>query len=97
MPTQLRLYTINRDCLEQFAAEWKANVLPLRRAHGFTIRHAWTIARSNQFAWFISYDGPENWEARESAYYDSRERREMHPNPARLIARIEEYVIADIL
>ena len=97
MPTHLRLYTINRDRLGQFAEEWKACVLPLRRAHGFAIDRAWTIEASNQFAWVISYDGPESWEARERAYYDSSERREMNPNPARLIARIEEYVVEDIL
>jgi len=97
MTTQLRLYTINRDRLGQFAEEWKAHVLPLRRAHGFEIQRAWTIAQSNQFAWVISYDGPESWEAKERAYYDSSERREMTPNPARLIARIEEYVVEDIL
>ena len=57
MPTHLRLYTINRDRLGQFAEEWKACVLPLRRAHGFEIRHAWTIEASNQFAWVVSYDG----------------------------------------
>ena len=62
MPTQLRLYTINRGHLGHFAEEWKARVLPLRRAHGFEIERAWTIEASNQFAWVISYDGPESWE-----------------------------------
>ena len=97
MPTRPKLAPINRDRLGQFAEEWKARVLPLRRAHGFEIERAWTIAQSNQFAWVISYDGPERWEAKERAYYDSCERREMTPNPARLIARIEEYVVEDIL
>ncbi len=97
MPTQLRFYTINRDCLEQFAQEWKLNVLPLRRAHGFEIHQAWTIVQTNQFAWVISYDGAESWEAKERAYYDSTERREIQPNPARLIARTEEYAAENIL
>jgi hypothetical protein len=97
MPTQLRLYTINRDCLRQFAEEWKEKVLPLRIAHGFEIHRAWIIEGSNQFAWIISYGGSESWEAKERAYYASAERSGMTPNPARLIARSEEYFLEDIL
>ena len=97
MTTLPRLAPINRDRLGQFAKEWKAQVLPLRRAHGFETQRAWTIAQLNQLAWVISYDGTESWEAKERTYYDSSERREMTPNPARLIARIEEYVVEDIL
>ena len=97
MPTQLRLYTINRDCLQQFAKEWKEQVLPLRIEHGFEIHRAWIIERSNQFAWIISYGGSETWEAKERAYYASAERGAMEPNPARLIARSEEYFLEDIL
>ena len=97
MPTQLRLYTINHDSLRQFAKEWKEKVLPLRIEHGFEIHRAWIIEQSNQFAWLISYRGSESWEARERAYYASIERSDMEPNPARLIARSEEYFVEDIL
>lgn len=97
MPTQLRLYTINRDSLRQFVKEWKEKVLPLRIEHGFEIHRAWIIEQSNQFAWLISYQGSESWEAKERAYYASTERSDMEPNPARLIARSEEYFVEDIL
>ena len=97
MPTQLRLYTINRDRLRQFAEEWKEKVLPLRIEHGFEIHRAWIIESSNQFAWIISYEGSESWEAGERAYYASAERSGMNPNPARLIAKTEEYLVEDIL
>jgi len=60
MTVQLRLYTINRGCLRQFAEEWKANVLPLRLEHGFRVHGAWIIEETNQFAWLIGYDGPES-------------------------------------
>lgn len=35
MKTQLRIYTINRGQLQQFAQERKELVLPLRIEHGF--------------------------------------------------------------
>ena len=97
MSTQLRLYTIMRGSLHQFAREWKENVLPLRREHGFQIQGAWIIEETNQFAWLISYEGSESWEARESAYYSSSDRTAMEPNPARLISKAEEYHVDSIL
>ena len=97
MSIQFRIYTINRGCLHQFAEEWRAKVLPLRIEHGFRIHEAWTIEETNQFAWLISYEGHESWEAKEQAYYSSIDRTAMEPNPARLIARAEEYFIESIL
>jgi hypothetical protein len=97
MPTQLHLYTINRDHLRQFSKEWKEKVLPLRIEHGFEIQRAWIIESSSQFAWIIIYEGTEGWEAKERTYYASAERSDMKPNPARWIARAEEYFVEDIL
>ena len=37
MTTQLRIYTINRGELEQFAREWREKVAPLREGHGYEI------------------------------------------------------------
>lgn len=97
MATQLRIYTINRDRLGQFATEWKLKVLPLRIAHGFEIQRAWTIAQSNQFAWLISHPESGSWEDIERAYYTSVERSDMKPDPARLIARSEVFFVEDFL
>ena len=97
MTIQLRMYTINRGGLHLFAKEWKEIVLPLRIEHGFRIHGAWTIEETNQFAWLISYEGRESWEAKESAYYSSVNRKAMEPNPARLISRSEQYYVDSIL
>ncbi len=97
MTVQLRLYTINQGSLRQFAEEWKANVLPLRLEHGFRVHDAWIIEETNQFAWLIGYDGTESWEAVENAYYASQKRKAMAPDPARLIARPEQFFVESIL
>lgn len=97
MTIQLRMYTINRGSLGDFAKEWKEMVMPLRIEHGFRIHGAWTIEETNQFAWIVSYDGQESWEAKEDAYYSSANRKDMEPNPARLISRSEEYFVNSIL
>lgn len=93
MAAQLRIYTINRGKLHQFAEEWRENVLPLRVEHGFHIEAAWTVEATNQFVWVISYEGSESWEAKEEAYYSSARPTSMEPNPARLIARPEQFEI----
>ena len=87
MPTQLRIYTINRDQLHQFAREWKDKVVPLREEHGFKIGASCTIEETNQFVWIVSYEGDEDWDAKEKKYYSSVKRKSIRPNPSRLIAR----------
>ncbi len=93
MPTQLRLYTINKGCLQQFAEEWRELVLPLRQQQGWQIERAWLIEENNQFAWLLSCGEDENWADKDEKYYASANRRAMDPNPARLIAWAEEYFI----
>jgi hypothetical protein len=91
MVTQIRIYTINRGELHQFENEWRAKIRPLRLELGFQVDGAWLLEETNQFVWLLSYDGPESWEAKDAAYYASPTRQKMSPNPARLIARVEEY------
>lgn len=97
MPTQLRIYTINRGALQQFSAEWAAMIKPLRLKLGFKIGGAWTIESTSQFVWIMSYDGPEPWETLDQAYFQSPERHAMNPDPARLIARMEHFFMEPAL
>lgn len=97
MPTQIRLYTINRGCLLQFAEEWREKILPLRRAQGFTIHSASISRETSQFIWMISCDDLDDWEAKEKAYYASAARARLTPDPARLIARAEEYFVETLI
>ena len=93
MNTQIRIYTINRGKLAQFAAEWQAHIRPLREKLGFRILGAWTLAENNQFVWLLHYAGERSFAESDAAYYQHPERVAMDPNPARLIARAEEYFV----
>ena len=97
MTTQLRMYTINRGALQQFTQEWNDNIRPLREKLGFRVIGAWTIETTNQFVWIMGYDGPASWEELDQAYFNSDERLAMDPNPARNIARMEEYFMKPAL
>jgi hypothetical protein len=96
MPTQLRIYTLNRGALAEFAAEWRDQIAPLRQKLGFRILGAWSAKATNQFVWLLAYDGPQPWELADQAYYQAPERRAMSPDPARHIARVEQYFVDEV-
>jgi hypothetical protein len=96
MPTQLRIYTIQHGALQDFAEEWKAKIKPLRLKLGFRVPAAWIVEAADQFVWLMRYDGPEDWEAVDQAYFQSEERKAMQPDPARYIARSEQYFVEPV-
>ena len=97
MAIQLRIYTIKHGCLKEWVSEWQEKIKPLRLRLGFEILGAWTIEENNQFYWILKYDGNENWDKLDAAFHVSEERRKMQPNPARHIAKTEQYFLNSVL
>lgn len=98
MVSQLRIYTINKGKLDEFVEGWTKFVYPLHLKHGFRIDRADVLRERNEFVWIVSYDGPhEEWEKKQAAYYASPERKAVDPDPARLIARSEKWLINSVL
>jgi hypothetical protein len=93
---QLRIYTINRGKLEEFATAWRQGVYPLRIKHGFRIPTAWSVKETNQFVWVIGYEGAEDWETKEATYYSSTERMTMNPDPRQWIASTEVLAVTPL-
>ena len=94
---QLRVFTINRDKLDDFTRAWREGVLPLRQKHGFTVPFASAVPETNQFYWLLCYAGPEDWETKDKAYYASEERSKLSPDPRQFIARIERWFGVPVL
>ena len=94
---QLRLYTIDKGRLDDFAKAWQTGVYPLRRKLGYQIPFAAKIPATNQFVWLLSYDGAETWENKEAAYYASSERKLLAPDPAQWIARPEQLMVIPVV
>ena len=90
MELVLRIYTINAGEMEEWVAEWRAQVLPLRRRLGFEVLGAWVSDETTTFTWLLGYDGPDGIEAANAAYYDSPERAALDPDPARHIAEARQ-------
>jgi hypothetical protein len=93
MPDQLRMYTIKPGEMPSWLEEWRRLVAPLRRRLGFEILGAWTT-ESDQFVWILRYEGPTTWEQADAAYYASPERTQMQPDPARHIAKSEQWLMS---
>ena len=96
MPTQIHIYTINRGALNEFANEWRDRIKPLREKFGFRVSGGWQVTDTNQFIWFLSRDDSEDWETQNQAFYQSDERRSLDPDPARHIARVEQYFVDSV-
>jgi hypothetical protein len=90
MKQQLRIYTINKNALEQFVQEWREKLVPLREKHGFRVLEAYALPSTSQFVWTMAFDGTDaEWDSADKAYFGSSERLAMQPDPGRLIARME--------
>jgi hypothetical protein len=66
---------------------------------GYTIPNSWVLRERNEFVWIVSYDGPEDWDARQAAYYGSPERTGVDPklDPAQYIAKTERWFIDPVM
>lgn len=93
---QLRMYQVEDGKLAEFVEEWRNEVVPLRRAQGFRVDGAWTAEQDSRFIWIISYEGPESFESKDRAYYESPARKSLEPDPARLIVKSEHVVMTPV-
>lgn len=97
MVRQLRIYTINKGKLDEFIEGWTRFVYPLHIKHGYRIELAEAMEETNEFVWIVAYDGPEDWDAKQKAYYGSPERAAVDPDPARFIAKTRRWFIRSVL
>jgi hypothetical protein len=87
------MYTIKPGEMAAWQEEWGRLIAPLRRRTGFEIVGAWTI-EPDQFVWILRYTGSKTWEQADAAYYASPERTAMQPDPARHIAKSEQWLMS---
>ena len=95
--TQIRIFTINRGKMDAFVDAWLKGVYPLRIKNGFKIEGAWVVKEKNKFIWILSYDGPEGFNAKDSAYYASENRKTLANDPAQYIADVEKYFLNSVV
>lgn len=80
MHHQLRTYRVKPGQMETFLRSFD-QVVEARKAHGFAIEGVWYSEADNVFAWVVSHGGPESFEEAVERYYESDERKAIHPEP----------------
>ena len=91
MQWQLRMYRAKDGELDAFVDEWRAHVLPLRKAKGFDVLGPW-ITEDGQFVWLVGSDA---LVADDAAYYASPERAAIDPDPARHLESTQEWLLEE--
>jgi hypothetical protein len=94
--SQLREYTVKPGEMDEWIAEWRAQIVPLRMKAGFKVLGAWTVDGTDQFVWIIAYDGPKSWQDAEADYYGSPERKAVQPDPARHLAHTSARLMSSV-
>jgi NIPSNAP protein len=92
---QIREYTVKPGEMEDWLAEWRAKIVPLRQKFDFRVLGAWTVNGTDQFVWIISYTGPKSWQDADADYYNSAERKAIDPDPARHLAQTTSRLMSE--
>jgi NIPSNAP len=88
---ELRMYRIEIGELDRWLDEWRATVKPLRESAGFDVLGPW-VGEDGLFVWMIGHD---DLEAADAAYYASPERGALDPDPARLVAEAQTFLLEE--
>jgi NIPSNAP len=82
---QLRIYKISVGHMAEFTEGWRTHIVPSRERFGFKIVTALADTESGDFVWLLRWDGPEEYEAADRAYYESPGRKSISWNSAPFI------------
>ena len=88
---QLRMYRVQPGHMDEWVDEWREHVRPLRESVGFTVLGPW-VGEDDRFVWLIGHD---DLETADAAYYASPERTALDPDPARLLAEVQTFVVEE--
>jgi hypothetical protein len=77
--------------MDEWVDEFRAHVRPLRESLGFTVLGPW-VGEDDRFVWLVGHD---DLETADAAYYASPERTALDPDPARLLAEVQTFVLEE--
>lgn len=95
MTVHLGRHRIRQGNLEQFVEEWRTAVVPLRQTFGFSFLGARSLPESSELVFVVRYDG--DFDVANRDYYDSEERNQLTPDPARFIEEAVTSVVNVVL
>lgn len=94
---QLRDYRVKPGQMDNWIAEWKSKVFPLRAKFGFRVVGAWQIG-DNRFVWILGHDvRGGGFQTADEKYYASEERISLRPDPARHLAKTDHWMMKSVM
>ena len=85
MPTQVRIYTINRGMLDSWIKIFNEKIVPTSASFGVKVIGAWVNRPQNEFIWVRTFESPEKL----AVYERSPERAAYSSETGPHIAKIE--------
>jgi hypothetical protein len=85
MPTQVRIYTINRGMLDSWVELFNAKIVPTSAKFGVRVIGAWVNRPQNEFIWVRTFDTEEQLKT----YEASAERATYHGDTGKHLAKTE--------
>ena len=71
--SQLRIYTVNRGMMDQWAKFFDETVIPIQEKQGIKVNGTWVNEDQTQFVWIRSFANAEDVKAKEAAFNQSSE------------------------
>ena len=96
MLSQLRRYRVRTEDWDEFVALFFEHIVPARKALGFQVDGPWGDRSDGTFAWVVSHEAPDGWDAVERAYYESPERASVPRDPRELLLEVDTKVLTPL-
>jgi hypothetical protein len=95
MPTQVRIYTINRGMLDSWIKVFNEKIVPTSASYGVRVIGAWVNRPQNEFVWVRTFDSPETLRTYEQSPERAAYSGETGPHIAKIEVReVEEGLMA---
>ena len=88
MISQLRTYTVNRGVMDHWVKLFTETLVPIQEKQGIKVDGMWVNEDKNQFIWIRSFANPDDLKAKEEAFYESSEWKEVVDHTRSHLARV---------
>ena len=96
MVSQLRIYTVNRDMMDQWVKLFTETLGPIQEKGGIKVDGMWVNEDKNQFIWIRSFASAEDVKSKEAAFNESQEWKAIVDHAASHLARTDVHTMEPV-
>ena len=94
MYAQLRIYTVNRDRMDDWVEWFNDKLRPIAQQADHTILGPWVNEAKTEFVWIRTYDIAADAEAKDGRFYGSPEWKAVGREAGEFLAKIEVTIMS---